>query len=673
MSLSDPRNLSSALWVCWKPPQGELGGEDRLLSFLSPSQEEALEQRYVGRLVRAREVASQVRAEARRRYLQIVARLGLLPVAGGRTLRQALARPGEASRWWYHPVADRDCETDPTFNAMIAIQVIQAVAQQQSLTHLVLVGAPAGLSAVLRSGFVVEGQLACGSPSLVHAGVIGIGSRLRFLVRMVRDWAAARRWSRPPAGSFTVVLSGFWNWSVWWDDRTATLTDRYFKQLPQELQRYGISSVGWWVWLDAHPQPGHRRPRLQEWLRPLAGRQDVVVLQALLRLPDLLRAVGDWQSVRLWLAVRRSPAARAVFDDGGLNYRALFDAPLLRGLLDASLPHRDLVATATARAAARSRPRLYLSFLEHVPYARASYDGIRRAGQGTICCAIQHASYSSDKTFVLLEPSLEFRGEPDGCAVPHPHTIFAMGTLGAELFQSCGYAPERVVVTGSPRYDHVRAPVCAPADGTTALRPRRELRVLVALGLSVELEVQMLDAVCAAVQGLDDVRVMVRNHPFSRIERHPAFTRLQPSVTITQDTLDDDLAQADVVVFTYSTVAEEAFLQGKAVWQWLPSGFNGSALAEAVDIPQFGSVEALRRALLAYRADPRPFLPSATASKVALTRLFYQGDGGAAQRIAAKVAELCPETVVTGQPSCAPTMPPVSAVAVVGSSRQDGR
>ncbi len=151
--------------------------------------------------------------------------------------------------------------------------------------------------------------------------------------------------------------------------------------------------------------------------------------------------------------------------------------------------------------------------------------------------------------------------------------------------------------------------------------------------LNIELELEMVDAVCAAVRGVDDIELSLRNHPFLRVEQDRGFAKYKDRIELTQDSLEEDLSKADLVLFSYSTVAEEAFLKGKPVWQWLPMGFNGSALAEAVAIPQFGSVVSLRQALRDFCTNPDRFLPSPEIRQVALERFFYSGDGGAASRV----------------------------------------
>jgi len=104
--------------------------------------------------------------------------------------------------------------------------------------------------------------------------------------------------------------------------------------------------------------------------------------------------------------------------------------------------------------------------------------------------------------------------------------------------------------------------------------------------------------------------------------------------------LEGDLAWSDLIIFSYSTVADEAWLQGKPAWQWLQVGFNGSALVEAVGSPQFGSVESLRRGLQDLVSNYRKYTPTTEMRALAARRLFAPADGMAAERIVGECEQL---------------------------------
>jgi hypothetical protein len=282
-----------------------------------------------------------------------------------------------------------------------------------------------------------------------------------------------------------------------------------------------------------------------------------------------------------------------------------------------------------------------LGFLEHHPYARAHYEGVRRANLGTINLAMQHASYNSEKTFLFLHPEIEFRGQPDGCSVPHPDYVFAMGGLGRKLFLECGYPEHRVWLTGSARYDQIKRvrEMEAPPRPSSRTKAPGSARLLLISSLDIDTEMDMVDAACKAVKDLNGIKLLLRNHPFSKIETHPMFRAYKNQIEITRGTLEEDLESADVLLYTYSTVGEEAFIRRKPVWQWVPMGFNGSALSEEINIPRFTMVSALRQQLIDLPYNQQ-LIPSDSLIDQAIRSIFYSDDNLGTQRIAEFIKSL---------------------------------
>jgi surface carbohydrate biosynthesis protein (TIGR04326 family) len=616
------------------------------LSFLSPGAEAEFMEAHTGEVISARQEADRIRAEARKTYLDLVASLGTVFYRDSQTWRQALLRPGEASRWWYHLTSFKDCESDPAYNRMIAVLTIRAVAERFAPETLILVGAPWEVAAVLKTRFKVKEQATGPRLRLSTLWLAGLAARAAFVLRFCRYVLAIRRHFRVPAGPFEVAFSGSWDWSVAWDERTRSLTDRYFKGLPAALSSQGVSR-GWLAWFTPQEEPRKQGRSLRAVLAPLSNTPDVVLLPAFLRLGEIFQAAADLGPLLTFLAIRRQSAFKARFQYSGFNFYPLFGGALLYGFLNSSLPWHELVAQATERATRRYRPRVTVSFLEHFPYARAHHEGVRRAGTGTWRLVVQHASYNHDKTFLFLDPMREFHGQPDGCPVPCPDYVCALGSLGQELFAECGYSEERVFLTGGTRYDYIQMATAAPGR-TRKKRVGEGLRLLLVSGLDVDREMEMVEAAAVASRDMKGISLAVRNHPFHRLDEHPGFAPYRGQIESTQGTLEEDLAAADLIMFTYSTVAEEAFLQGIPVWQWLPLGYNGSALAEVATIPQFFSVASLKESLQRFLTNPEAFIPSVKARQIVLERLFYRGDGQAAARIAGLIKDLMSNSRGTG-------------------------
>jgi surface carbohydrate biosynthesis protein (TIGR04326 family) len=282
------------------------------------------------------------------------------------------------------------------------------------------------------------------------------------------------------------------------------------------------------------------------------------------------------------------------------------------------------------RAARRYSPRVSLSFLEHFPYSRAYYEGMRRSEKKVSCWAMQHAAYNHEKTFCYLEPGIEFRGSPDDNAVPHPDKIFVMGRLGQQLFRECGYEDNQILLAGSTRYDYIKMPM----PNIIRKSPSIEKVILLVCTLSAETELPMIEAVSLAAQNIEGLHLRIRNHPFMRVDKQRCYKRLNLSIEISNVSLEEDLTNCDLIVFSYSTIAEEAFLRGIPVWQWLPQGFNGSALSEVMDIPRFGSVSSLQTALNDFYENPDRYRPTKEMIQKVAEQIFYPADGGATARIA---------------------------------------
>lgn len=623
-------SIPKRLWVCWKEPEGLPDPADSILTFLLPSAEHELKLQHSGEVLFGREASLSIRKQARSLYLSIAARLAAVPAANGRTLRQLLSRPGRSSLWWYHPVSFKECEADPTFDWIIALCTIVKVAEDRKIEDVTLVGGPAELTIILKEIFRVQGFLEL-RQKMIFRCLRSVASRLAFAFQAAYiSWLTRSRRSSPKR--FDVGLLGFWEWSVR-AEADNSISDVYFRGLPEAITAGTDFSVGWFAWLDKLSTVQHPRS-LRESARLAGQHPSIFILQSTLGLGDVLRTLLDFRPLAGLLNVWRRPEYRAAFQADQLNLFPLFKPALLGGALDYSIPYCDLVAVATERACRETQPRVTFSFMEHFLHARAHYEGVKQALPGAISYTIQHASYCSEKTFLFLDPELEFRGKPDGCAVPRPDYVLAMGAFARELFLECGYAPEQVLVTGSPRYDQVRVGDLLE----TASIPGKEVSLLLVGGTAIAPDLEMIDAACHAVKHIPELRVSYRKHPFSKIEGLPWFHRYRNQVKLSQDSLDEDLKSADIVLFTYSTVAEEAFLRGRPVWQWLSPGFNGSALSEVASIPRFGSVESLCDAIRRYISNPAQYAATGDIRNFVLARLFYRADGQAATRIAALAA-----------------------------------
>ncbi|MFH1318433.1 MAG: hypothetical protein ABIH71_05410, partial [Candidatus Omnitrophota bacterium] len=105
-------------------------------------------------------------------------------------------------------------------------------------------------------------------------------------------------------------------------------------------------------------------------------------------------------------------------------------------------------------------------------------------------------------------------------------------------------------------------------------------------------------------------------------------------ITITKGSLEEDLNNADLIVFSYSTVAEEALIRGIPVWQWLPVSYNGSVFRDLKVIPVFNSVAGLRESLKRFIEHPELFILDEATKDVVSEKCFHITNENVNKRIA---------------------------------------
>ena len=494
-------NVDGILHILWTSPLADLPDDGPILSFLPPKAEYELIRKTGDQMISGREYANRVRGEAVSQYLRISAEIGVAK-SNGCTFRQALTVSGESSQWWYHPVSFKDCEQHPVLERMITLFVVTRVAADVGAKRLILQGAPEPIAEVFEQVFEIESIRPQATKSCLTLIVRGLLSRIQCLFSTSRLSRMARRLI-PKPGDFDLLLVGFWGGSVSLDENGG-LSDRYFKALPSLLEQ-GSLRVGWLVALE----PGRDRSENER----IAKDQRIVALPGFLRLADILRYCCSLGALHTYLSWRDRPEFREAFAWGRFNLFALFRETLTHHFAGRAIPQCRLTALATEWASRAIRPRITLNYLEHHLFARSHYEGVRRSGIATKCLAMQHASVGHGKTFYHLHPELEFAGRPDGQPVPHPEKVFAMGELGARLFLEWGYRPDQIELTGVARFDGVRFDADAVDDQPVKRDPKAELRVLMVPSLADEIEINLIEAVCCAVEGLSGLGVCLRKHP----------------------------------------------------------------------------------------------------------------------------------------------------------------
>lgn len=604
----------------------------KILSFLSPSREEECIQEYgTDHVISGRRIAQDVKNDALKIYTRVVARIGAERVRKGKSLRESLKYKNGFSKWWYHLDSVKDCEADPTFNHLIKILSIDKVASEMSADKLILWHADSMIVEVISSKYPTEHHHTA-RVSLFYASLRAILSRTRTFITQLYYWYMVKSLIADTECDVELVLEGFWDWSI--RDGNGTLDDRYFKSLPGILEERGLKKA-WFLWFSPDYEPGMKNRRVKDVLLTARPYNELLFLQKYLTIRDF-GTFWNFHPAVTYLTFSRKSEFRKIFFENRFDLFPLFKRNLACNFLNSSLPNCCLVAMACGRAFARYKPKIALTFLELFPYSRAFYIGARQGSPDTVLVSMQHASYSREKTYLRLDPELEFRGRPDDCPLPKPDYVFAMGELGRTIFEECGFPAEKVLLTGSSRYEHLQDEKSHGKKART-----RKSKLLMVATTDRDLEMDMVEAVTIAAKRIPDVELHLRSHPLAKMEEHPDFHKFRKQIQSTTGTLEEDLEDAALILFTFSTVAEEAFLKGIPVWQWRSAAFNGSSFRDIeIAIPSFTSVSDLAISLKTFTRNPQVFSPSLEAKTMVERMCFYRTDGQSSTRIAAQIQNL---------------------------------
>lgn len=622
------------LHVLYKLPSDlSVLSEKTVLSFLSPEEENKLADFSPDRLlIIGREVMNNVRDKARLFYIDLVARIGATPCYG-KTLRQDLAIPDAGNVWWYHPFTAKNSEGDQTFNRVLQIFTIDHVAKQKGVQEIVLHGGTKELAAVLASGYKLTERDNLDFEFL--RPIEGVLSRLKSLYVALRDNIFLKRYVRHlPKKKTDIIFEGFWDWSVEIDKQNS-LKDLYFTTLPKRFISNGFECA-WLVWFQPKFKPGSENRNRESVLKPAVGHPQLIFLQLFLSIIDILVAYADFRPLFRYLCYSRRKEFRSLFKERHLDFWGLTHRSLVHGFCDHHLPFYKLGEKAHRCAFAFYRPQFAFAFQEFFLWSRAFYEGGKLGSPGTTLCAVQHASYNREKTIGVLDPEREYLGKPDGYTLPTPDLIFAMGELGKDIFRESGFPSKNIFLTGSSKYEHIKINNAR----SNKKSDRSNLNVILALTLNLELEFEMIQAASLAATGVKGIKLYFRSHPFARMENFLPFKPYRTKLSPTSGSLEKDLEMADMILFTYSTVAEEAFLLGIPVCQWKPTKFNGSVFREFPVIPTYSTVDGLRDFFKAFANDPDSFKPAEDVQKLMLRQCFFKDDGKNAARITGQIMEL---------------------------------
>ena len=580
----------------------------------------------------ARESIS-IREKAISDYIDLTVRIGNAKL-DDKTFREALiVEKSTASTWWYHLTSSRDNTSDSVYEDILLIYTIDKVFKESQCDSLILYDFPERLIKVLsskwKSSSIIRKKRIDSFLKLFARALL---SRLKYAYLTSKKIFVTRQFIENKKRAFDVIYFGFWDWSVMLDsDRN--IIDKYHKRLPSYLSENTELSQAWLVMFDPHSEPGSENRKMKEVIPENIRGKNIFFLQNFMSYFDLFKEFIRISPFLTYL--RYHNLISSGLSSQGFDLSYLFKDKLIYSFLNSSIPHLRLIETATKRACEYLNPLSTVSFLETYPFSRACFAGVNNYNALVPNIAIQHASRNEESLFFLTDPSQDgvFIDEPSG--LPKADYLFAMGRAGMELALKSGYSAHKVKLTGSPRFDHV-------IRKKKEFSKKKRISVLFAASGVTGVELPAFLMALKVIKLIPNIDLILREHFFWKISKFNELKNFKDDYELSNLTLDQDLERADLVLFTTTTLAEEALMRSIPVWQISSIKSNLSSLSDIEQVKKFFSQDELYNAL---KNATTLSLVSKNEFNLAFLdniedRCFYRCDGLASSRVARQIRQI---------------------------------
>lgn len=611
--------------------EGYLPSEGTILSFLFACEEEEL-CKSMDNVVKAREVLPYIHLEARKIFRD----KSILPFQQPfgwtrRSLRKRLRYGGSfVSLWWYHVLSQKSTvEPGFAYNDIIRLMIIDKVATQRGSKDIVLIGAPEAYAHCLGQKYNIVGH------KLKSVKQSSIRKKLGYIKRSVSGrfdsfknlWAIATHHQKLKCGESAeakVLMQAYWPWSIKVDE-DGSIREGYFRNFPDRLESEGIS-YGFLCTSDIN-STGLIRSN-----RSIGNQGRMIFIEGYFSKLMLLLLLFDLRPVLNIIRALISSTFRGLYKENGLYLLPLFRESLLAGALNYSIPRQLLRENAARKIFKKYNTKYFLSSLEFFLDSRAIYSAARSlsnsGGKKVICIGAQHAIINEDKAFQLIDKDFERMGVSDNCPMPAPDYLFAMSEESEKLWLKYGYSADEIFVTGGLRYDHLRSVKIMQSE-----RFSHDAKyILLVGGMNVCQDFDMAQAVCCAMQSVENIQIGFRDHPLYPVFDFEIFESLRPCIKKSTQSLEEELLRADVIVFTHTSVAEEALVRGIPAIMWLWPGVQSSALYKddgSAMVPAFSSVRDLALELKRVLSAPRKSLLNDSEREFFKNRFYGNNPGDA--------------------------------------------
>jgi len=517
--------------------------------------------------------------QTRDRYVDFMGKWPETFRRNGKNFKELFIHNRTISLWWFTAFSMKSSETSPIIGILMRLKMVEELLAGDKFDRCILLGGDTVFARLLEELSYSKGcTCVCLGPkpqrfSFRNTVLWHVKSRIKCfvdiactkLVLAMFHEQARRLEGQDKRG--LVLFSSIYAEGLTLSD--GALTDRFYRELPDFINKEGrglraaysnylygrfFSSLKLFFGLMKDPK--------------LTGRQGVVFLERYLSWRDLVRHVFDCSIPLRYLVLEAARPFRNSFRYRGMNIFPVVKDELRASFVSACIPRCILTAIGYERFARRNEPLFVFSFLELYNVSKAVYYGVRQSGAATKTIAYQHALIAP----MTINYRYNYREiEPAGSqayvsSMPLPDYFIFQGDAARREVVEWGFPKDRTFLTGSPRYDALsEASARLKRSGRAGSAFPDKKTILVATTYTKKDSDKLARIVAAACDGRKDNALIFKSHPNYDISdslRALKGRYLLNDCSVQEKPLYELIAQADVLVTTYSTVAAEAIVLG---------------------------------------------------------------------------------------------------------------
>lgn len=533
----------------------------------------------------------QIALDLRHEYAALVASAAEKIKVRDTTLRLAYCFESRLSLWWLNEIFGKRSDLYPGFTRLCQVELIRSLITREKPRELWLMSEDAPFRQVVRDLCQVEGIGFRGArPSLMSTFLAKSGlprvviSSLAWFARVLLQTLLARAVSRavPSAATDALPLCLFHTIypSLWSNGKSET--DEKYGIVPQLLKKQGRYRAAYACTFSSDGKHQHVTVRqfwrLCRWFRAKRSGLDelpIFLVDAYPRFRDLVATAAQLRLIVSYWRLERSRSYRRHWSLRGIAFH-----PLLREELRAAMvrtPRYLLHALRIRRLVEELRPQGLVYYHFEFGFGRAIAFGALTGSPETALIGAQEGPIARLKMWSLNYPgelqfgdneSVDFISSP-----PLPDLALLQGTGALERLTEAGYPRDRLRVVGAPRI----LPLTKGPRGKEKA-PRRPCDVADQSATSVLVVLgahdgdSILNAILPALTLGPKLHVVLKPHPRSGLSEQDVARMIgttpirgesaRASVTVATGNIYRLIAEADLVVATYSMVAMEAAALG---------------------------------------------------------------------------------------------------------------